>query len=305
MPLSALGDTIADTIMLALGIVLDAGPFLLLGAVAAGLVEVFVPDGELARLAPRGRVPAALAGIALGMLFPVGESGAIPLARRLMRKGLPAGPAVALLLAAPVLNPLMLAALGVALGWGGLLALRVAAGLLLALGGGIAAGILWPDADATVRTAPPGSSPASAAGGSLGASLQHALRIAGDEFVALAPYLLLAAFVAAVAQMLAGSAPALAGGSSGPAAVPVAPLLALLNAGSPLADARTAAQLGAAAPASAVAAFLISGAVLDLKNLALYLSVLRGRVVLLLAVLALAVALSAGYLAEAILGVLL
>ena len=64
-------------------LLVQALPFVMLGALAAALVEVFVPIGTLERL---GRLPrplqlptAALAGLA----FPICECGSVPVARRL------------------------------------------------------------------------------------------------------------------------------------------------------------------------------------------------------------------------------
>ena len=65
-------------------LLIQALPFVLLGALAAALVEVFVPIGVFEKL---GNLPrplqlpaAALAGIA----FPICECGSVPVARRLM-----------------------------------------------------------------------------------------------------------------------------------------------------------------------------------------------------------------------------
>src|SRR5215217_6591523 len=63
-------------------IVIEALPFILLGALVSAAIAVFVPDRAFARLAgiPRAlQVPgAAVAGVA----FPVCECGSIPVARR-------------------------------------------------------------------------------------------------------------------------------------------------------------------------------------------------------------------------------
>jgi uncharacterized membrane protein YraQ (UPF0718 family) len=90
-------------------LLIQALPFVMLGALAASLVEVFVPIGTLERLArlPRPlRLPAAaLAGLA----FPICECGSVPVARRLAQRGLPPSAAVTFMLAAPVLNPVVVA----------------------------------------------------------------------------------------------------------------------------------------------------------------------------------------------------
>jgi uncharacterized membrane protein YraQ (UPF0718 family) len=95
-------------------LLIQALPFVMLGALAAAAVEVFVPIGTLEKL---GRLPrplqlpaAALAGIA----FPICECGSVPVARRLMQRGLLPSAAVTFMLAAPVINPVVIASTFVA-----------------------------------------------------------------------------------------------------------------------------------------------------------------------------------------------
>ncbi|MBI3648675.1 MAG: permease [Actinobacteria bacterium] len=96
------------------GLVIQALPFVLIGALASAAIEVFVPPTALDRLAdlPRAlQLPAAgLAGIA----FPICECGSVPVARRLMAKGLLPSAAITFMLAAPVLNPVVIASTFVA-----------------------------------------------------------------------------------------------------------------------------------------------------------------------------------------------
>lgn len=63
---------------------------------------------------PRRRLPAVLLGSMFGLVAPVCDCGAVPLARRLMAKGVPVFAAVSFLLAAPVVNPITLVATAVA-----------------------------------------------------------------------------------------------------------------------------------------------------------------------------------------------
>jgi uncharacterized protein len=95
-------------------LVIQATPFVLIGAFASATIEVFVPPSSLERLADLPRplqLPAAgLAGIA----FPICECGSVPVARRLIRKGLMPGAAITFMLAAPVVNPVVIASTFVA-----------------------------------------------------------------------------------------------------------------------------------------------------------------------------------------------
>src|SRR5258708_4661760 len=115
-----------------LGIFIEAAPFLLLGTLASGLVEVFVSREDLARLIPRNVILATLVGAIMGFAFPVCECGVVPLTRRLLSKGLPVSSGIAFLLAAPIINPVVLASTYAAYGWSPILWARFGLGLLVA-----------------------------------------------------------------------------------------------------------------------------------------------------------------------------
>ena len=95
-------------------LLIQALPFVLVGALASALIEVFVPIGTLERLGalprPLQLPAAALAGVAM----PICECGSVPVARRLASKGLRPGAAVTFMLAAPVVNPVVIASTFVA-----------------------------------------------------------------------------------------------------------------------------------------------------------------------------------------------
>lgn len=97
-----------------LSIVFEATPFLLLGSLASGLVEAYVPREKLERLFPKGRLTAPLAGLGLGAIIPCCECGVVYLVRRLLAKGVPPGAALAFMLAGPVVNPVSILATVVA-----------------------------------------------------------------------------------------------------------------------------------------------------------------------------------------------
>ncbi|MEP7059638.1 MAG: permease [Actinomycetota bacterium] len=95
-------------------ILLEAMPFVLIGAVASAVIEVFVPASAFERI---GRLPTVLqlpCAAAAGMAFPICECGSVPVARRLLRRGLAPGAAVTFMLAAPILNPVVIASTVVA-----------------------------------------------------------------------------------------------------------------------------------------------------------------------------------------------
>jgi uncharacterized membrane protein YraQ (UPF0718 family) len=130
-------------------IVVEALPFILLGALVSAAIEVYVPDRTFDRLA---RLPVALQipGAALGGLaFPVCECGSVPVARRVIARGLHPGAGLAFMLAAPILNPIVILSTVVAYGGRGLAfemaAGRIALGLALAVIAGWALGDVRPE----------------------------------------------------------------------------------------------------------------------------------------------------------------
>jgi uncharacterized protein len=118
-------------------IVVEALPFVLLGALVSAMIEVFVRDSVFTRL---GRLPLAMQipGAALGGLaFPVCECGSVPVARRLILKGLHPAAGLSFMLASPILNPIVLwstyiAYKGRGFGWQ-MLTGRAIGGLILAI----------------------------------------------------------------------------------------------------------------------------------------------------------------------------
>ncbi|MDA0173636.1 permease [Solirubrobacter taibaiensis] len=131
-------------------IALEALPFVLLGAAVSAAIEVFVPSSwfeRIARLPLALQVPAvALSGVAM----PVCECGSVPVARRLIVRGVHPAAGIAFMLAAPVINPIVLFSTAVAYSGRGAtemvlgrlslgLVLAIIAGTIIARGGGGAA----------------------------------------------------------------------------------------------------------------------------------------------------------------------
>src|SRR5688500_1122152 len=115
-----------------LGVFFEALPFLLLGVLVSAIVQTFVAPDLVRRLVPRGRLRAALAGAALGAVFPVCECGVVPVARRLLDKGAPLSAALGFMLAGPVVHPIVFWATWTALG-PAMAALRLGTSLLMAV----------------------------------------------------------------------------------------------------------------------------------------------------------------------------
>jgi uncharacterized membrane protein YraQ (UPF0718 family) len=119
----------------------QALPFLVLGVLISGAIAAFVPAKALRKMLPRNPALAVPVAGAAGMALPGCECASVPVARRLMQQGVPSAVALAFLLAAPAVNPVVLVATAVAFpGHPEMVAARFAGSLATA----IVTGWLWP-----------------------------------------------------------------------------------------------------------------------------------------------------------------
>lgn len=117
----------ANVATLALSIILQALPFILIGVIASSLIRFLVREEWIVRLAPDSGLGGVIAGSFLGLVFPVCDCGVMPVARSLLRKGVSMHTVLAYLLTAPVINPVVIVATALAFQWNWhLVALRVA-----------------------------------------------------------------------------------------------------------------------------------------------------------------------------------
>ncbi len=101
-------EVIQNFVLNFLSIVWEALPFIIVGAIIAGILEELLPQQALSKLLPKHFLPAVLIGGALGLIFPMCECGIVVVMRRLLKKGLPLSCCVAYMLAGPILNPIVL-----------------------------------------------------------------------------------------------------------------------------------------------------------------------------------------------------
>ena len=254
-------------------IVVEALPFILIGAAASAAIAVFVPARAFARLATLPapvQVPAAaLAGFAM----PVCECGSVPVARRLILRGVHPSAGIAFMLAAPILNPIVLASTWVAYGAAGkaleMTAARAALGLLVAISAGA---LIGRHGDSLMRHAAGDRGDHDHKSGSAGAFVEHL----ASDFLFMGRFLVLGAAVAALLQTAVPQ-----DWLSSVADLQVLGALALMGMAIALslcseADAFVAVSF-TAFPLGSQLAFLVLGPVVDAKLAVLYGATFRRR----------------------------
>jgi uncharacterized protein len=95
-------------------VVVQALPFLVLGVLLSAAIAVFVPPSFFARALPARPALAVPVAGAAGAVLPGCECASVPVAGALVRRGVTPAAALAFLLSAPAINPIVLTATAVA-----------------------------------------------------------------------------------------------------------------------------------------------------------------------------------------------
>lgn len=289
-----------------MGIFIEAVPFLLLGSVVSGLIEVFVSRDTIARLVPRSKGGAALTGALLGFAFPVCECGVVPVTRRLYSKGLPVSVGVAFLLAAPVVNPIVILSTYAAFGWGTVLVGRVLLSVLIAFIVGLIFNLAKPEEVLLPQTLAGSehhdhdhaAGAVCAVEGESGerrnGRFWQALTVGGDDFMDMARYLIVGSMLAAAMQTFIPQSTLLALGSGPVLSVIIMMALAFILSVCSTVDAFLALSFVNSFTIGSIISFLVFGPMVDIKSSLMFFGVYRKRVVLYLILLPMSLSLLAG-----------
>lgn len=95
-------------------VMVQATPFLVFGVALSAVIAVFVPRSFWSRALPKHPALAVPVASCAGVVLPGCECGSVPIAGSLIRRGVTPAAALAFLLAAPAINPIVLTATAVA-----------------------------------------------------------------------------------------------------------------------------------------------------------------------------------------------
>jgi uncharacterized membrane protein YraQ (UPF0718 family) len=284
---------IQDFVITFTSIVWEAMPFIVLGAVIAGVLEELLPQQVIGKLVPRYALGAVAVGGLLGLVFPMCECGIVVVMRRLLRKGLPLSCCIAYMLAGPIVNVVVMLSTYVAFGglkvemqqqaWT-MVGLRAGLGFLVACVTGLVVHALYKKYGNSLLTAV--ATPRAAAGADEGGGrktvfqrLSNISETALHDFVDITVFLILGAALASMVKLYVGPEQVTAIGREQPALAVLAMMgLAVLMCLCSEADAFVAASFTELTTAPKLA-FLVLGPMLDLKLLMMYTRVFRPRLI--------------------------
>lgn len=270
----------------------EAMPFVILGAIIAGILEELLPQQWLTKLLPKSVLPAVMIGGVLGLLFPMCECGIVVVMRRLLRKGLPLSSCIAYMLAGPIVNGVVIFSTWIAFRdhkiGPEVVGLRVGMGFLVAVVTGLIVHrsyLKYGNALLTDVAAPP-SLPmadeleAKAEKKTTFQRLGNISATAIHDFVDIMVFLIAGAAIAAFVKLQVSPGEIQAMSQQQPyLSIPVMMLMAFLMCLCSEADAFVAASF-TSMHISAKMAFLVLGPMLDIKLLLMYTRVFRSRLIL-------------------------
>jgi uncharacterized membrane protein YraQ (UPF0718 family) len=103
-----LPDSVLQMGTIYLSIVIEALPFVLLGCMISGVLQVFLTPERVNRFLPKNKFLAVVVGSLMGFFFPSCECGIVPIVNQFIRKGVPEHTAFAFMLTAPIINPVVI-----------------------------------------------------------------------------------------------------------------------------------------------------------------------------------------------------
>lgn len=262
-----------------LSILIEALPFVLIGVMIAGSIQIFITEDHIRKWMPKNKFSAVIMSCVLGACFPGCECGIVPITRKLLQKGVPIYAAIGFMLTGPLINPIVIASTYMAFGNSWMMAIsRMLLGFFLAVIIASVVSLLFhtnqlkeviPDKILVSKEIPTG----------FGKKFVNALKHGVDEFFDMGKYLIIGCLFAAFVQTYVSSEKLMELGEGTASASLVMMGLAYLLSLCSEADAFVAASFQHAFPPIPILSFLIYGPMIDLKNTLMMFSIFHKKFV--------------------------
>ncbi|PZO95950.1 MAG: hypothetical protein DI617_02550 [Streptococcus pyogenes] len=259
-----------------ISIIIEALPFVLLGTILSGVIEVYVTPEVVQHYLPKQKFLRILFGTFIGFVFPSCECGIIPIINRFLEKQVPSYTAVPFLATAPIINPIVLFATYSAFGNSlRFLVLRLVGATIVAIALGIMLAYLTDEAILKEDAKPSHLHDYSQEKWyrKIYLALLHAI----DEFFDTGRYLVFGTLIASAMQIYVPTRILTTIGHNPLTAILIMMLLAFILSLCSEADAFIGASLLSTFGIAPVLAFLLIGPMVDIKNLMMMLKAFKGK----------------------------
>ncbi|HGC7414471.1 TPA: permease [Streptococcus agalactiae] len=271
-----LPDSVLQWFAIFISIIIEALPFVLLGTILSGIIEVFITPDIVNKFLPKNKFLRVLFGTFVGFVFPSCECGIIPIINRFLEKKVPSYTAVPFLATAPIINPIVLFATYSAVGNSiRFLILRFVGATIVAIALGVMLAFLVDDNILKEDAKPTHFHDYSDKKWyqKIFLALAHAI----DEFFDTGRYLVFGTLIASAMQIYLPTRVLTTIGHSPITAILVMMLLAFILSLCSEADAFIGASLLSTFGIAPVMAFLLIGPMIDIKNLMMMVNSFKTR----------------------------
>ncbi|MCD0070256.1 permease [Streptococcus agalactiae] len=271
-----LPDSVLQWFAIFISIIIEALPFVLLGTILSGIIEVFITPDIVNKFLPKNKFLRVLFGTFVGFVFPSCECGIIPIINRFLEKKVPSYTAVPFLATAPIINPIVLFATYSAFGNSiRFLILRFVGATIVAIALGVMLAFLVDDNILKEDAKPTHFHDYSDKKWyqKIFLALAHAI----DEFFDTGRYLVFGTLIASAMQIYLPTRVLTTIGHSPITAILVMMLLAFILSLCSEADAFIGASLLSTFGIAPVMAFLLIGPMIDIKNLMMIVNSFKTR----------------------------
>lgn len=283
--------TLSNFSVIFTSIILEALPFIFIGSLISSLIQLFVSEETLAKILPKNKLLALMAASVVGIFLPICECAIIPIAKRLIKKGVPVGVATTFMLATPIINPVVILSTYYAFSNNiQFLFLRISGGIVAAIIIGFIVSILDKNKDEVLKSTDYDFDDdlclcgASHNYSEKKSKISTLLDTVGSEFLDVSKYVILGAMLSAIFQVLVSRDSLNYLGNNSLLSVVAMMSLAFLLSICSEADAFIASTFVGQFTNGSIIAFLIFGPMLDIKNTLMLIGAFKKRYILLLLV---------------------
>ncbi|TCK97781.1 hypothetical protein EDC19_0183 [Natranaerovirga hydrolytica] len=269
-----------------IGLLLEAIPFLLMGSMISAVIQVFVSEPWITKWFPQNKILGYVVALSAGVFFPVCDCAIIPIMRRLIKKGIPISIAITFMLSAPIVDPIVILSTFYAF-WSNTMVVyfRIILGLIIALAVGLLFLVLQKDKDILKEDTnlflcqcgycqldvkrPYG----------LKDKIIGVFQHGGAEFIGIGRFFIVAAMLSTAIQLYMPDRLVTQLGQQEGLSLIIMMAAAFIMSICSTSDAFLAQSLGSAFPLSSIMGFLVFGAMLDIKNLMILLTLFKKKFV--------------------------
>ncbi|MDF2566514.1 MAG: Protein of unknown function transrane [Massilibacillus sp.] len=264
---------------------------MLLSVIVSALINNFVTEKAIHKVLPKNKFLSVIIASLLGFIFPMCDCGIVPIVRRLLMKGVPLHTAITFMLAAPIMNPVVVAATLYAFRFNiNMVFFRLGTAVLIACFVGLVIDFFFSRNELkSVNTqhhtcgccshmtddGSPQHSPCD--------KIINTIRDASNEFFEMGKYLLMGAMLGALSQVILPREILLSVGQNSILSIGVMMLFAFFISVCSAADAFIASSFSSSFSVGSLVAFMVLGPMIDVKNLLMLLHTFKLRFVFWLA----------------------